>query len=158
MHYLASQGDIDMITLLCESGGNLDATDEVCLSCLVFLLSSCSSSFLIFTSYSFLSSCSLVLIFAFLPILQQKQSGETPLHFAIHAGQAEMLSYLVNAGADINKADEKGETPLLEVARIGNEGWMSILIENGADLTMKTKVCVVPFFFPLSFYAGRVSL
>lgn len=39
-------------------------------------------------------------------------TGETPLHVAMHVGQVDAISTLINAGADVTKRNAKGESPM----------------------------------------------
>lgn len=59
---------------------------------------------------------------------------QTPLCLAASDGNIEMVEYLINAGADVNKANVKGVTPLM-FATISKHGEVaSLLIDKNADI------------------------
>lgn len=60
---------------------------------------------------------------------QPGPGGATPLHFAKNA---QVTSYLIDQGADVNAADQRGRTPLNW--RSENGAVVNILLENGAQI------------------------
>ncbi|MFZ4054877.1 MAG: ankyrin repeat domain-containing protein [Polynucleobacter sp.] len=62
------------------------------------------------------------------------QSGWTPLHYAATTGQTEIVSYLIEQGAQVNALSESNTTPLMMAVRSGNIETVSVLLKNGADL------------------------
>jgi len=62
------------------------------------------------------------------------QDGTTPLMHAILADPPypEMITYLLDRGADVNAADEAGWTPLHFAARDQNARIVQMLLEHGA--------------------------
>ncbi|CAB0039290.1 unnamed protein product [Trichogramma brassicae] len=64
----------------------------------------------------------------------QDVDGKTPLHFAIHYGNANLVEFLLRRGADLNLADEDGRTYLHYVcAKDNDEIDMARLIFEIAD-------------------------
>ncbi len=61
-------------------------------------------------------------------------NGYTPLHVACLRDNAEIVSKLIKAGCDINKADKDGRTPLYIVCCSDNNEILSLLIRAGADI------------------------
>jgi ankyrin repeat protein len=59
--------------------------------------------------------------------------GAAPLHWAALKGRAEMVSYLLSVGADVNAKNAKGETPL-DVARRAGRGEIVDILNGGATL------------------------
>lgn len=57
-------------------------------------------------------------------------SGFTALHWAAKHGKSEMVTMLVNAGAEINSRDHGGYTPLHIAALHGHQQIMNLLISN----------------------------
>ena len=66
-----------------------------------------------------------------------RQSGETPLHLAVRSEQSEMITLLLNRGANASIADDDGDTPLHLAARRSdtpeNAALVSFLLDKGAD-------------------------
>ena len=66
-----------------------------------------------------------------------RRSGETPLHRATRSGKTEMITLLLNRGANANIANDDGETPLHLAARKTdtpeNAALVSFLLDKGAD-------------------------
>eukprot|EP00727_Mastigamoeba_balamuthi_P009392 m51a1_g5075 putative ankyrin repeat protein (357) ;mRNA; r:195852-204376 len=58
----------------------------------------------------------------------------TPLLLACMAGQCEMASILLAAGADVNAARVDGVSPLYVAARLGSEPLVRLLLAAGADV------------------------
>eukprot|EP00833_Pecoramyces_ruminatium_P002196 jgi/Orpsp1_1/1176228/evm.model.c7180000056874.1 len=61
--------------------------------------------------------------------------GENPLFDACLTGNENMVKYLIEHGADINKENHRWETPLFRACSTGNENLVKYLIEHGADIT-----------------------
>ncbi len=57
----------------------------------------------------------------------------TPLYFAIHSGNTEILRLLLLNGANIDDVEE-GQPALAEAIQAGNESAVEILIEHGANV------------------------
>ena len=62
-------------------------------------------------------------------------SGVPVLNHAIRSGHTEIVTPLLEAGADLNGvADDRGTTPLMDAAAAGLEEMTAALVELGADL------------------------
>lgn len=62
-----------------------------------------------------------------------KQTGATPLHVAVFLGHREIVSYLIDQGADVNtQLKTNGNTPLYDAINQGRAGIAEILLDCGA--------------------------
>jgi len=59
---------------------------------------------------------------------------------AAFIGNENIVSYLLDKGADPNSTTQRGETPLHYAARAGQPNIMRLLLDNGAELDAKSKV------------------
>lgn len=68
------------------------------------------------------------------------KSGWTPLHDAAIQGHAEIVTLLIDAGADVNAQDtEDHYTPLHDAARMNHANIVKLLLAAGADRSLKDK-------------------
>jgi ankyrin repeat protein len=77
------------------------------------------------------------------------KDGSTPLHCATWKGQAEVVSLLLAAGADVNaeNANEHwGTTPLHAAAHANQAAIAQMLIDQGADVNAKDMEGRTPMF------------
>lgn len=58
--------------------------------------------------------------------------GTTPLHWAIHNNDVDLVRRLIRAGADVNAKNQYGATPLSEAAVVADPNVLGNLIEGGA--------------------------
>ncbi len=65
--------------------------------------------------------------------------GNTPLHFAVSKGCAEVARLLLRHGADPNAQDKNGETPLHVAAFWGHVDVVRLLLEHGADPSIRNR-------------------
>jgi uncharacterized protein len=65
--------------------------------------------------------------------------GTTPLHWAVHNDNLDLVGRLVEAGADVNASNAYGATPLTEAAVVGNVEVIELLVEGGADVNTPGK-------------------
>jgi hypothetical protein len=63
----------------------------------------------------------------------------TPLLHAIHTHQNASVSALLDAGADVNRADHEGITPLMMAAGYGYDDTVRLLLERKADARLKRR-------------------
>lgn len=68
------------------------------------------------------------------------QHNITPLHVAAKWGKSNMVSLLLEKGANIESKTRDGLTPLHCAARSGHEQVVDMLLERGAPISCKTKV------------------
>ncbi|CAK9292326.1 unnamed protein product [Gordionus sp. m RMFG-2023] len=68
--------------------------------------------------------------------INEELRGRQPLHYAADYGQAEIIKFLLNQGADINAKDSYGITPILAAIWEGHIPVVQLLLEKGADKTV----------------------
>ncbi len=75
--------------------------------------------------------------------------GTTALHSACYRAHLDVVSILVDRGAEINLPDQYGFSPLFIASRDGRVSLASLLIEKGADINQKDSVGLNLFLLPL---------
>ena len=86
----------------------------------------------------------------------QNKYGWTILHVAIRRDRRDMVNFLLDNGADINKIDGVGWTPLMEAIMDDMPELVSVLVDRGADKTIaNARGATAPM---LAQKFGRVSM
>ncbi len=86
----------------------------------------------------------------------QNKYGWTLLHVAIRRDRREMVDFLLDNGADIDKIDGVGWTPLMEAIMDDMPTLVSTLVDRGADKTIaNARGATAPM---LAQKFGRVSM
>lgn len=69
----------------------------------------------------------------------RNKNDQTPLHYASQASNPEVITLLVDRGANVNMQDSKGNTPLINAVRGENAKpeVVSFLLDKGADVNIK---------------------
>ena len=62
----------------------------------------------------------------------------TPLFWAIRRGDADLVTFLLDHGADIEDRADEGESPLMIAARDGQHEIVRLLIDRGAKVRYRT--------------------
>ena len=65
---------------------------------------------------------------------QAEPDGTTPLHWAIHNNDADLVAKLIAAGAKVNAANDYGATPMSEAAVTANVDVLKALLTAGANV------------------------
>ena len=65
---------------------------------------------------------------------QEKKADDTPLHSAARFGNADTVTDLLKAGANIEAKDKNGETPLHSAVISNNAETVTALLNAGADI------------------------
>eukprot|EP01099_Mayorella_cantabrigiensis_P007980 TRINITY_DN733_c1_g3_i1.p1 TRINITY_DN733_c1_g3~~TRINITY_DN733_c1_g3_i1.p1 ORF type:complete len:604 (-),score=138.85 TRINITY_DN733_c1_g3_i1:251-1909(-) len=73
----------------------------------------------------------------------QNHHGETPLHYAVLRGPAEVLITLVQAEANVNIVNSLGESPLHVSLRRNDPKLIRLLLQNGADPHLRSDMGTV---------------
>ena len=69
----------------------------------------------------------------------QDITQQTALQVSASSGQSEVVSWLIDQGADLD-ASGGGSTPLMHAARRGHTSIVRLLIDNGADASLQHKI------------------
>ena len=72
-------------------------------------------------------------------INQANDFGETPFHWACQAGNADIVSHYLKAGAFVNCKDEEGDTPLHYAARAGHLKVVKLLFKQVRKPSLNAK-------------------
>uniref|UniRef100_A0A5S6QY69 ANK_REP_REGION domain-containing protein n=1 Tax=Trichuris muris TaxID=70415 RepID=A0A5S6QY69_TRIMR len=70
--------------------------------------------------------------------LETEGNHDTALTLAVAAGHDELVTFLLQRGANIEHRDKKGYTPLIVAVNSGNQKVIELLIANGANLEAQT--------------------
>ena len=89
--------------------------------------------------------------------LARDDSGRTPLHAAAGSGRAEVATYLIARGADVNAADNNAWTPLHAAAAADQNELVRILIDGKAALESRTSEGETPLAVAASRGAARAA-
>ena len=80
-------------------------------------------------------------------------TGDTPLHFAAHSGNCELIEYLLEQMADPSKSNFRGQTPMIFAAHENNKNAVSLIASYVADkqqaMIMERKISTSPELKPL---------
>lgn len=83
--------------------------------------------------------------------LRNPTSGWTLLHGQARGGDAQAITVLVKAGANVNTADTGGATPLHVAAQFGHAQAATALAEAGADVNLATEIGNTPLHLAAQF-------
>ena len=84
-----------------------------------------------------------------------KKCGKTPLIIASKHGHCEIMSLLLEAGADLDKCDNNGKTPLIKACRHNQHQAVSMLLNAGADRNMADHDGTTPLIAACAYAAKR---
>jgi len=86
----------------------------------------------------------------------QNKYGWTLLHVAIRRDRRDMVNFLLDNGADINKIDGVGWTPLMEAIMDDIPELVNVLVDYGADKTITNARGATALMLAQKF--GRVNM
>ncbi|XP_018335993.1 myotrophin [Agrilus planipennis] len=64
--------------------------------------------------------------------VNQEIDGRPPILYAADYGQADVIEYLISAGADVNSKDKHGITAILAAIWEGHKDCVKLLLDKGA--------------------------
>jgi len=127
LHVAALRGDVDLIDMVLQRGGSVDAQDHEGRTPLMFVMLS--------TNHSARSNAASRLINAGANLRIGDSDKSDALHYAVSSGDVQMVELLLKAGADVRTVDGRGFTPLHCVI---NKETAQLLVKHGADPNAKT--------------------
>jgi ankyrin repeat protein len=77
-------------------------------------------------------------------INQIDEDGNSFLHLAVRAGNADIVKFLISKGADVNIKDIYGQTPIQIAPHIGNAEVVIQLVSKGAEINIKNSIGRTP--------------
>eukprot|EP00944_MAST-04C_sp_MAST-4C-sp1_P015127 g15127.t1 len=80
-------------------------------------------------------------------IEQKDIHGETALSKACSKGHTEIVSLLIDQGANVMHVENNGESCLLQSTPLGHVEVMEILLQNGADVNCQSIIGLTPLIF-----------
>lgn len=136
IHHAASQGNMEMITLLLQYNADINAKTLCDANSPDYeYRNDHYTPLLAATRYGQLEAIQ-YLIEHGAHVNDKEDLGNTALHFAASSGNIQTVAYLLKHGADVKAANNHGDTPLLEaiVGREYEHDIVELLLNNGADI------------------------
>ena len=90
----------------------------------------------------------------------QDEYGKTALHYAVenYHGSCEVLSCLLENGADVNKGANNNCTPLMIASKMSNVNNVALLIRHGADIDLQNKNGRTALHYAVENYCGSCEV
>jgi ankyrin repeat protein len=161
LHWAAGEGHLETAKLLVERGANLNATDDMHERgplgwALVFheqhrdvadYLIGVGAVADIFATLALEDAVRVRAIIVADPTQLERpmslcEDYQTPLHFAVGKGQAEMARLLLDLGADLNAPTPSGVTPLCRAVEGKQDALRDLLLQRGADVDLLTAIAL----------------
>jgi ankyrin repeat protein/L-ascorbate metabolism protein UlaG (beta-lactamase superfamily) len=89
---------------------------------------------------------------------QRNESFLSPLNYAVCEGKLEMVSLMIDAGADIHRGDREGSQPLINAAAFGHLEIVKHLIGKGAEIDRLDDNGATALSFALARHQNEISL
>ena len=77
-------------------------------------------------------------------VVDKMANGSTPMTLACFAGHVQIVSRLIDKGANVNKSEDIGDTPLSNASLFGHLAIVSLLVKTGADVDHPTAIGLTP--------------
>ena len=122
LHQAITKKDIGKMTELLESGVNIESRDNA------------DNTPLIHASCNNLEAMQFLVLQGANVNSYNRLTGSTSLHEAAERGQIEMMTLLLDNGADIESQNNRGFTPLFSAAKSGKLEAVKLLLERGANV------------------------
>lgn len=123
LHLAVSGENIDVVKLLIDEGGKINSYDEfgIPLLCKIAGTNRCDIAELLIDKGADVNQTDQIL-------------GWTPCHVATWFNEAEMLTFLLSRGSNINEFNFQLKVPLAIAVVRNNTEAVSVLVENGAEI------------------------
>ncbi|MGI9625895.1 MAG: ankyrin repeat domain-containing protein, partial [Longimicrobiales bacterium] len=130
LHWAASNGDVEVLRILLESGADLEAGTRLGGHTPLHIASRVGHGDIVGQ-----------LVEAGADVGARTTTGATALHFAASSDNETALSALIEGGAEVDAREPQWEqTPLMFAGALGRAAAISILLEHGADASATAKV------------------
>lgn len=139
LHFAAMRRNIQMARLLLDCGADVNATDKMHHSTLIYSIRGQSFEMI------------RLMIERGADINARTIDGETPLHFAIGLERPDLIDYLIRSGADLTVCMNDGGTFLHFAAEIGNPEITALLISNGIEVNSTKKYGLSPLHLAIAY-------
>lgn len=67
--------------------------------------------------------------------LLEPENGDTAMHIAACKNNDNMISFLLDMGANPNVVNQQGQTPVMNAAEYGHVQCLQVLADAGSDMT-----------------------
>ena len=83
-------------------------------------------------------------------ISEKDEFGNTYLHWAISQGYGEIVSLLIDWGADVNLQDNNGWTPMHHAVNRSDRALIDLLVHRGAIVNMRDNANISPLLWAMN--------
>ena len=128
LHQAITNRDIEKMTELLESGVDIESRDNADNTPLIH------ASRIVYASCNNLEAIQFLVLHGANVNSYNRLDGSTSLHEAARRGQIEMMTLLLDNGADIESQSNEGFTPLFSAVRNGKLEAVKLLLERGANV------------------------
>lgn len=73
----------------------------------------------------------------------EAENGDTAMHIAACKNNENMISFLLDMGANPNVVNQQGQTPVVKAAEYGHVQCLQILADAGSDMTGTFNICSI---------------
>jgi cytohesin len=139
LRYAVAYGQLDIVKMLISNGADVKAKDKNGNNAFNEIIEKFENNFEKDEAHTQFVNIAKLLISNGVDVNERfgTKAGITPLFLAVHIGNLEFVSQLIDKGAAVNARDEYGQTPLFLAVEQNNVEVAALLIESGADIGIK---------------------